>query len=181
MLEKIIKGFEYDLSRIKDSNIYKQGKTVGEFKVTIEKGKGLTHTTFTVSDVDITYIAVHTRKFITLRDIISIYYIKDNIIDKLLPIYKEEKDRFYEIYDTFNEFLKHDLQMSWIFNRGEEKPYHIKTNKALLDLLWYGDIIHRQEGWKGEVISYLKKEALQGHNYLFNLFGALKWFVYYIE
>ena len=65
--------------------------------------------------------------------------------------------------------------------RKEEKDYHIKTNKAVFDLLWYGDIIHRKEGWKGEVISFLKREAYHGNHYLFNLFGALKWFVYYME
>jgi len=181
MLKKILKEFEQDLFRIKNSNFYKQGKTVGEFRVSIETGKGLTHTVFPVSDVDMTYIAVHTRKFITREDIISIYYIKKNIIDKLLPVYKEEIDKFYEIYNAFDGFLKSELQSSSIFKRKEEKDYHIKTNKAVFDLLWYGDIIHRKEGWKGEVISFLKREAYHGNHYLFNLFGALKWFVYYME
>lgn len=181
MLDKLLKEFEQDFFRIKNSNIYKQAIELKEFKTSIEVGKGLSHTNIFVSDVDMTYIAVHTRKFITQKDIISIPYIKNNIIDKLLPIYKEEIDKFYEIYNAFYGFLNHELQFSLVLKRKEEKDYYIKTHKAVFDLLWYGDIIHRKKGWKGEVISFLKREVYEGTSYLSNLFGALKWFVYYIE
>ena len=180
-LDKCIKGFEQEFFRIKNSNIYKQAIELKEFKTSIEVGKGLTHTNIFVSDVDMTYIAVHTRKFITQKDIISIPYIKNNIIDKLLPIYNEEKDKFDEIYNAFYGFLNHELQSSLVFKRKEEKDYYIKTHKDIFDLLWSGDIIHRKKGWKGEVISFLKREVYEGTIYLFNLFGALKWFVYYME
>ena len=91
----ILKGFEQDLFRIKNTTMYKQAKSTTEFRFTAEKGKPLIYTEFYPSDADMSYIAIHLRKFIQKSNVISTEYIKDNIIDKLSIDYKEEKEQFH--------------------------------------------------------------------------------------
>ena len=178
---EFLKGFEQDIYRIKNTDMYKQAKNTTEFKFTAEKGKELVHTEFYPSDADMCNIAIHLRKFIQKSNVISIYYIKDNIIDKLPIDYKEEKEQFYKLYDLFNSFLYGNPAISMKFNIGKEKHYIIDTNKKIFELLWYGDIIHRSGKWETELISLLKKEKTEGSIYLYNLFSALKYTVYILE
>jgi hypothetical protein len=139
----ILKGFEQDLYRIKNTDMYKQAKNTTEFRFIAEKGKSLTYTEFYPSDVDMSYIAIHLRKFIQASNVISIDYIKDNIIDKLSIDNKEEKENFCEIYEIFNNFLYGNPAFPMKFNIGKRKTYSIDSVKKVFDLLWYGDIIHR--------------------------------------
>ncbi len=96
----ILKGFEQDLFRIKNTDMYKQARNTTEFKFIAEKGKALTHTEFYPSDADMSYIATHLRKFMQNSNVISIKYIKDNIIDKLPIDSKRKRNSFikYMIY-----------------------------------------------------------------------------------
>ena len=178
---EFLKGFEQDIYRIKNTDMYKQAKNTTEFKFIAEKGKNLVHTEFYPSDADMCNIAIHLRKFIQKSNVISIYYIKDNIIDKLSIDYKEEKEQFYKIYDIFNKFLYGSPAFPMKFNIGKEKHYSIETVETVFDLLWYGDIIHRSGKWETELISLLKKEKTEGSMYLYNLFSALKYTVYILE
>ncbi len=177
----ILKGFEQDLNRIKNTDMYKQAKNTTEFRFIAEKGKSLTHTEFYPSDADMSHIAVHLRKFIQRSNVSSTKYIKDNIIDKLSVDYKEEKKQFCEIYEVFNNFLYNSPAFPMKFNIGKKKNYSIDTVKKVFDLLWYGDIIHRSGKWESELISLLKREKTEGNMYLFNLFSALSYTVYILE
>ena len=66
----ILKGFEQDLYRIKNTDMYKQAKSITEFRFIAEKGKSLTHTEFYLSDADMSNVAIHLRK---LGDRIEIF------------------------------------------------------------------------------------------------------------
>jgi len=178
---EFLNGFEQDLYRIKITNLYKEAENTTEIKFIAQKGKTLVHTEFYPSDADMCIVAIHLRKYIQKGNVISIYYIKDNIIDKLPIDYKEEKEQFYKIYDIFNNFLYGNPVHPMKFNIGEEKHYHIDTVLTVFNLLWYGDIIHRSGNWESELISLLRKEKTVGTTYLWNLYSALSYTVYILE
>lgn len=177
----ILEGFEQDLNRIKNTDMYKQAKDTTEFRVIAERGKCLVHTEFYPSDSDMSYIAIHLRKFIQKTNVISLGFIRTNIINNLSIDYKKEKEQFYKIHDIFNEFLDGKPAYIMKFNIGKEKHYIIETNRTVFELLWYGDIIHRSGRWETELNSLLKREKYEGCSYLYNLYSALKYTVYILE